>query len=223
MTSASGSSAAGRGGWKLAALAAFGLTCWPGCATTKTLTINRDDYINSGMHVDRPLGDRTGEPLDVAVVLVYPSDLKNDANLRLKSDSGISCKEWYEKRPLPGDDPAAVGGNPRFRLKQSQIFLFTNDTQYYGQRVGPALNGVKVDPQAAVVNFDFKEGANDPHATIYVFGRFNGTEPGSVLAVAPAAFRKPGSYPKALAVRIGVDWNRTATSGQFIEVQTAPK
>ena len=224
MTTASGRIRNLGPGLRVAALAALGLLCWPGCATKKSLTITRDPYINNGMHVDRQMGDRTGEPLEVAVVMVYPNDLKNDANMRLRPDSGMNVAEWFEKRPQPGDDPAATGGNPRFRLKQSQIYLFTNDTQYYGTRIGPAINGSATDKgDPKVRELDFKEGMNDPNAAIYVFARFNSPGTNATLPAPPVVFRKPGSYPKDLTVHVGVDWNRTATNGQYLEARTASK
>lgn len=199
------------------ALGGVGLLACPGCACgEKKMSLTRDEYINSEMYIDRPVADRTGAPLEVNVVLVYPDDLKKDVNSQLKPGSGITSKEWFEKRPKAAADPA------RFDLPRSQILLFTNDSDYYGERKGPALQGTKVaSPDPALLTFKFERGLNDENAVIYVFGRFTDKD-GYLLPVPPAMFQAPGKYPDELSVHIGVDWNRSGIH-QYIVSRTNRK
>ena len=61
------------------------------------------DYINTAMHVARPKEHRTGQPLEVAIVCVTPSDLEHDANERLDPDGDITADVWFQDMPQQDD------------------------------------------------------------------------------------------------------------------------
>lgn len=179
-----------------------------GCSS-RSITIQQDPYINNGMQCDRSAGERTGEPLELNVVMVYPDDLKDVRNDRLRPGSGITSQEWFSRRPQPGDTVDAESG-ANFRLKPEQIFLLTNDSAVYGKRIGQALRGASLDgASVSKGGIDFDNWASgDSKSVVYVFGRFTDKN-GSVLPVPPAVFNPPGAYPKELVVKVSVSGDCT--------------
>lgn len=174
-----------------------------GCSG-RTITIEQDPYVNTGMQCDRPAGERTGEPLELNVVMVYPKDLDDERNDQLRPGSGITSQAWFSRRPQPGDSVDAETGN-NFRLKPDQIFLLTNDSSYYGQRIGQALRGASLDgARVTKGGIDFDNWASgDSKSVIYVFGRFTDKN-GSVLPVPPAVINPPSAYAKDMVVKVSV-------------------
>ena len=186
-----------------------------GCAS-RTVVITQEDRINNAMHQYRPPEQRTGDPLEVTIVCVYPDDLERDENGGLKPGSGITSKDWYEHQPARGGDAG------RFALPTDQVYVLTNAAQVYGKRKGPALNGALKDGRAEVhvagIRFPGMKLRNR-NSAIYVFPKFIGAD-GGVLPVRAAEFSPPGAYGSKLEVRIGVDESR-GHSGQYIEVTTS--
>lgn len=187
-----------------------------GCA--RTLTITQDDYVNNAMQIDRRPEDRTGEPLEINVVCVYPDDLADVRNERLRGESGITSQEWFARRPVPGDQVDLGGPTGRFRLLEEQIYLLTNDRNFYGLRIGAALRGAKQDGRTiAKSGIEFNPYVlHSNAAVIYVFGRFTDKE-GKVLGVPPAKFHPPGAYGNHLAVKLGIR-ESGPNYGQYIEI-----
>ena len=186
------------------------------------LTITQDPYINTAMHVNRPKDKQTGEPLEVHIVSVYPEDLKNAANARLMPDYGITSDIWFRDRPQPGDRWDVPGTTTRFQLPPGQIFLLTDDRNYYGSYSGPTLHGAAVDGSAPVKRkFKFGGALHNKHSVIYVFPKFIGPD-GTILPVPPAKFDPPGAYSADLSVHIGVEEARPHY-GQHIETTTPRK
>jgi hypothetical protein len=193
-----------------------------GCG--RALTIHQDPYVNTACHANRPPDKRTGEPLELTVVCVYPRDLDKPENELLKPTSKISSKDWYEHRP---QGPAAEAG--RFVLPKNQVFLLTGDSKAYGQKIGEFLRGAKQDGEKAVqktgIWFDGGWGGaqyHDERSVIYVFGRFTDKD-GNVLPVPPAKFHPPGAYTEKLEIKIGVDPNRPLEAAQYIQVLSQRK
>jgi hypothetical protein len=189
----------------LALIAGLGALASAGCA--RQLTITQEDYINNAMQIDRSPQDRTGEPLELDIVCVYPDDLADPRNARLGPNSGLTSEEWFRRRPIPGDQVNLGAPSDRFWLPEEQIYLLTNDRQYYGQRIGAALRGAKLDGTAvAKGGIDFNAWfLHSENSVIYVFGRFTDKQ-GKVLPVPPA-------------VRIGVR-ESGANYGQYIAIDT---
>ena len=191
-----------------------------GCA--RVLTIAQGDYVNTAIHINRPVGSRTGEPLEINLVSVRAKDLKHEANGRLAPASGITSEEWFRNRPIPGDKADMQNRGTRFWLPKSQILLMTYDKEYYGQRIGDPLRGAATDKAKEIrKTFDFPGGLHDEQSVIYVFGKFIDSK-GQVLPVPPAVFHPPGAYTRDLSVRVGVDENR-AHFGQYIDNVTQRK
>jgi hypothetical protein len=164
------------------------------------------------MHHYRHADQRTGDPLEVTIVAVHPDDLEREGNSGLKPGSGLTCRGWYENRPVHS------GGEDRFDLPPEQILLLTNADQVYGKKLGPALNGAINDGRADVVikGIPFRwTKLHSRDSVIYVFPKFIGPD-GDVLPVAPAVFNPPGAYTSALHVRIGVGESQEHY-GQYIE------
>ena len=206
----------------------------PGCGP-RQITFVQDEYINTAVHCDREVKDRTGEPLELAIVCVYPADLKNEANHGLRREARMTSQEWYKNRPIPGDKPDAEESHPRFRLPRERVYLLTNESEsnVYGTRIGPALNGAKIDGATKIIkaNIEFDSWVlHDRQSVIYVFGRFK-DEVGSVLPVPPAMFDPPGAYTRDIQLKMGVkksspaddECSKGSTKGQYIENITERK
>jgi hypothetical protein len=178
-----------------------------GCG--KELVITQGQYINTAMHVNRQEQDQTGEPLELNVVYVYPETLKHDANGRLAPESGITADIWFRDRPQPGDTKDMAARGTRFWLPKEQILLLTDDSQFYGTRVGGRPRGAHIDGNEVVLKrkLDFKGSLGSDRSVIYVFPKFVDSK-GQVLPVRPAKFHPPSAYDKELTVRIGVDKSR---------------
>jgi hypothetical protein len=191
-----------------------------GCS--RTLTISQDMIINTAMHIDRRGEDRTGQPLEVNIVSVYPDDFKNPANERLLPENHITSDVWYADRPQIGDSPDMEGMDGRFRLPKDQIFLLTDATRYYGVKSGGMLKGAAIDGKKDLErSFKFKGPLHNKHSVIYVFPKFIDSR-GQVLPVPPAVFAPPGAYTHVLSVKIGVDETRDFY-GQYIDNTTTRK
>jgi hypothetical protein len=197
----------------------------PGCA--RSLTITQQDYINTQMHVDRSPEYRTGQPLEVNVVCVYPSDLGKPVNAPLAPDNNLTSDVWYRRRPQSG----SIAGAGTFDLPAKQIYLLTDSKDAYGKVVGPRLRGGKQDGKSTVKisGIDFREKGKfkvtgslfDARAVLYVFPKFIGTD-GDVLKAAPAKFHPPGDYRRDLYVEIGVE-DRGGREIQYINNTTDRK
>lgn len=189
-----------------------------GCA--RQLTITQDAYINNAMQIDRRPEDRTGEPLELNIVCVYPTDVFDERNAALRPNSGITSEQWFKYRPLPGDQPEVAAPVGRFCVLEEQVFVLTNDPHYYGRKIGASLRGAKQDGGVLTKKgIDYNAWAlhgND--AVIYVFGKFTDKQ-GKVLPIPPAKFHPPGAYGNHLAVKIGVR-EGGANFGQYIEIDT---
>ncbi len=185
-----------------------------GCAA-RTLTITQDDRINTAVHRHRPEGERTGDPLKVTIVCVYPKDLEREENQGLKPGSGITCKDWYANQPVRG---GSVGG--RFKVPPEQIYVLTNESEVYGNKKWRALQGAIRDgtKQVEVSGIRFRTKLYGRNSVIYVFPKFIGPA-GEVLPVPPAVFSPPGAYASRLGVKIGVEEGR-GIYGQYIENTT---
>lgn len=207
--------------WIPLALAGLTLAVGSGCA--KTITFYVDDYINTGMHINRAPEDRTGEPLELAIVCVTPGDTddkEHAENARLKPYSGITADEWFNRQPRAEDRMDREGGET-FRLPPSQVYLFTDDPgKFAGQRLGPALVGAKQmkgSPVKKARDIEFSMWSyGDKESVIYIFPKFVGPQ-GEVLPVSPIMLNPPGDYPSTLDVKIGVR-SGAAHYGQYIEL-----
>ncbi len=189
-----------------------------GCG--RTLTIRQDRFINTGAQGNRPPEKRTGEPLELTIVCVYPPDLDKPGNELLKPDSKITVKDWYDRRPTTGTtDPG------KFNLPQNQIFVLTNDSTYYGRKIGNAIRGSALDGDTPIKKgpFDYKWGdLHDLRGVIYVFPKFIGKD-GGVLPLPPAKFHPPGAYAADTEVKIGVDDSKPVEAAQYIQVLSERK
>lgn len=204
------------GGIPLALAVVLTLPAMEGCGARR-VTISQDEYINTGVHANRPPEQRTGDPLEVAIVCVSAKDLELTENAGLKPGSGITCKDWYENRP------SHAGGAGRYRIPADQIYLLTNDSRAWGQVLGPMLRGARIDGRRAVTlkGVRFKEKLFNRNSVIYVFPKFIGPT-GEVLPVPPVAFNPPGAYRSQLACRIGVN-GRREHFGQYIVMESERK
>ena len=193
-----------------------------GCPA-RSLTITQDAYINNAMHRNLPEGERTGDPLEVSIVCVYPEDLEKPANQALRPGQNINCKGWYDHRP---EASGAVAD--RFDLSRNQIYLLTDggSAQVFGQKKGPALKGAVRDGRGQVVvsGIKFERKLHGANSVIYVFPRFIDKN-GEVLPTPPAVFNPPGAYTSGLSVKIGANAaeikNPATHHGQNIEVTTS--
>jgi hypothetical protein len=191
-----------------------------GCA--RSLTIQQDKYINTAPHANRPPDKRTGDPLELSIVVVYPQDLKKSENDRLKPDSNITCKDWYTHRPETG----TTAGSGQFDIPKDQVFLLTNADKYYGRKLDTALRGAASDGDKPITKsgIAFNWGhVHDSQTVIYVFPKFIGKD-GGVLPITPAKFNPPGAYEAKLEVRIG--WHADVKSldeAQYIKNLTPRK
>lgn len=204
LRSGSGVQLGRRGERKICAilLGALGATVLSGCAS-RSLTIRQQDYINTAMHCDRDPDKRTGEPLRVDVVCVYPSDLQTAGNHILNPESPVTSDHWFNNRPNKGS----------ISIPAERIYVLSNNKNEYGKWTGFSLGGAKLDakPEIVIKGIKFKEErgwkeggallAKD--AVIYVFPCFTGKD-GKVIASAPAKFYPPRKYSKKMVVEIGV-------------------
>lgn len=195
-----------------------------GCG--RQMTITQDPHINTAMHINRPPAQRTGEPLEVNIVCVYPSDLEKPENAQLSPDLGITSDVWYARRPtMGGTEPG------KFDLPPEQLYLFTDASDYYGKKVGPRLKGAVEDGKAeikvkggikfrTVGGWGAKGGLHSKKSVIYVFPRFVDAR-GQVLPEKPARWNPPGAYPRHLTCKIGVR-DPDGRAEQYIE-NTTPR
>jgi len=189
-----------------------------GCSGRR-VTLIQDEYVNTAIHLNRSPGQRTGEPLEVNVVCVYPSDLEKPENALLSPDSSITAQLWFARRPQNPPQPG------QFNLPAAQIYLLTDEKDVYGKVVGKALRGAKRDGRAEVTvgGIEFREkgwfksgSVYSSRSVIYVFARFF-DQNGAVLPIAPAKFNPPGSYGNPLRVHVGVR-DPAGRAEQFIEI-----
>ncbi len=201
-----------------AGLAGLAVLASAGCA--RQITITQDPYINNAMQIDRRAEDRTGEPLELNIVCVYPTDLFDERNAALKPNAGITSEEWFKYRPLPGDQPEVAVPVGRFGLLEEQVFVLTNEPHYYGKKIGAALRGAKQDGATITKRGIAFNGwaLHSEKAVIYVFGKFTDKQ-GKVLRIPPAMFHPPGAYGDKLAIKIGVR-EGGPDYGQYIEIDS---
>jgi len=110
----------------------------------------------------------------------------------------------------------------RFRLPKDQVFVATDDKQYYGKRIGGRLHGAIVDKKDQItLKFKFAGGLHSNESVIYVFPKFIDNK-GKILPVPPAKFDPPGAYTHEVYVKIGVDEGR-GHYGQYIDNTTERK
>lgn len=189
-----------------------------GCA--RVLTITQQDYINTAMHKERRPDRRTGQPLELDVVCVYPKDLEEDKpqNAPLDPANHITSDTWYKHRPEPG----RISGAEVFNLPKDQIYLLTDDATAFGRIVGKRLCGAKEDGkrEVRIKGIKFK-GLFDKRAIIYVFPKFIGLDR-EVLASQPARFNPPGAYTRNLFIEVGVI-DPDGRAEQYIKNTTEPK
>lgn len=201
---------------------ALGLLLLAGGGCGRTLRISQDPYVNTAPHATRPEASRTGEPLEVTVVVVYGEDLQKAGNELLRPGSRITSRDWYARRPQPGGEAAGR----TFDVPASQIFVLTNDQDYYGKLIGSALRGASLDGETPIEKkgaIAVKAGAlHSNNTVIYVFPKFIGRD-GAVLPVEPAMFHPPGAYQSELHVRIGVRPGQPLDQAQYIEVLSPKK
>jgi hypothetical protein len=204
---------------------AVGLAAIIGLGCERRLTIRQDGYINNAMHHARPEARRTGEPLELTVVLVLPDDTKKPENEVLRPDNPVivTAKDWYDRRPgSPAQRPLSI--------PEDQIFLFTDSPNPHGLVVGSALHGhafqddftltlnivagsdnfVQLDagpkiPLKQVTRFlDLKGNPLDSKdCALYIFGRF-ADESGDMLPV-KAVMIRPKEMKENGEIRVGVD------------------
>ncbi len=195
--------------YKLLAYSAC-LTAFASGCSSNALTIVQGEYLNTAVHMNRPVDQRTGDPLEVTFVCLYPEDLEKEANSGLRPGSGITCKGWYDNRP-------SHSGGGGFQVPADQVFLLTNDSQPYGTRVGRRLQGANRDGKSKLVvkgvNFGSR-GFFKKSPVMYVFPKFIGPQ-GQVLPVSPIIYESP-RWRGGFRFKIGVDSNREHY-GQFIE------
>lgn len=192
----------------------IGLLVTGGCG--RTMTITQDRFINTMMHVGRSANDRTGNPLEVNIVYVYPPDLEKPANQLLHPDSGITSDVWFKMRPR-----GSSGEEGRFDLPPEQIYLYTDETDPYGKKVGPRLKGAEVDGRSEIEvtgDIAFRGPPRDQQSVIYVFPRFL-DEKANVLKTLPAKWDPPGDFGESITLRIGVR-EPAGRAEQFIENTT---
>lgn len=177
-----------------------GAVCVSGCG--RAVTITQAGYINTAGFRGRNPAERTGFPLEVNIVCVYPHDLNKEANSQLSPDSEITSAIWYKKRP---DGRGEAG---KFDLPSDQIYLFTDETDVYGKTVGPRLNGAKHDGKEKIavrggIIFNGRL-LHNAQSVIYAFAKFVDGE-GKVLDSPPAKFDPPGHFRRELFIEVGVD------------------
>jgi len=185
-----------------------------GCSSNR-ITIVQDRFINTAVHLNRPVDQRTGDPLEVSMVYLFPDDLEKEVNAGLRPGSGITSKGWYDNRPT-------LGSRGGFQVPADQIFLLTNDSQPYGTRVGRRLRGADRDgtSEVAVTGVGhLSRGRFKSGPILYVFPKFIGPQ-GQVLPVPPLLYRRPYSR-SGIRFRVGVDPNRDHY-GQYVERVTTP-
>ncbi|MCK4340928.1 MAG: hypothetical protein KAY37_04315 [Phycisphaerae bacterium] len=192
-----------------------------GCG--RTMTIHQAPYINTASQANRPVDKRTGEPLELAIVCVYPGDLDKTGNELLRPDSKVTAKEWFERRPT-----TAGAGGGHFDLPKNQVYVLTNDDRVFGRHIGKALRGAVMDGEKPIKKTGIKfesgwtGGLHDDKSVIYVFGKFIGRD-GDVLPVSPAKFHPPGAYRADLEIQIDVDPDRPLQAAQYIKVLSKRK
>ena len=191
------------------ALAGFALAL-PVVGCARQLTITQDPHINTAMHINRPPDQRTGEPLEINIVCVYPEDFEKPDNAQLSPEIDITSDVWYQRRPTRG------GTEPgKFDLPPEQILVFTDAADCYGKKAGPRLKGALEDGRADIKIkggikfravggvFKNKGGLRSRKSAIYVFPRFVDAR-GQVLPVRPVKWSPPGAYSRDLHCKIGV-------------------
>lgn len=186
-----------------------------GCAS-RNLTIRQQDYINTAMHRDRDPDKRTGEPLRVDVVCVYPSDLQKSGNHILNPESPVTSDHWFNNG----------AGKGSINIPAEQIYVLSDNRNEYGKWTHPSLRGAKQDGKSEIpikgIKFKEKRGWKEggallaKDAVIYVFPRFTGKE-GKVLEIPPAKFYPPSKYSKNMIVEIGVLDDKTTPFIRIVE------
>lgn len=200
---------------RVGVLAGVCLSLAAGCEK-QSMTFSVDKYINTAMQIqqNKAAEARTGEPLDVDIVCVFPKDLSNDSNSLLRPGSGITCDQWYDRRPK---SPQAEGKN--FVLPATHIYSLARDNTIYGTwKRGPVQgHGVPNYPEQFTINdLDFPIGWFSS-GVVYVFPRFTNDQ-GGVLQIPPAVFNPPKNQTK-VAIRWDSKNQSAPTYGQIVSAQ----
>lgn len=184
-----------------------------GTGCQRTLRIYQDDYINTAPVADRPRDAQTSVPLQLDLVVVYPDDLENPVNERLRPGAGITAKDWYERRPGSGKEHA-------FELPKEQVHVIGSDREW-GRNLAPAIRGRVLDRSDPIVIKDLKikwSHAGDHDSVLYIFPRFI-DERGGVLPVPPVEVSPPNKHGSDLAIKVGVRPDvRQPEMAQYIEI-----
>jgi hypothetical protein len=231
--------------WVYALMALVGLVASLGSACEHQLTIRQGDQVNNAMHRKRPKAARTGEPLELTLVLVLPKARETPANEALRPPSEgeavtITCKDWYERRP---GGPSATP----FAIPPGHIFVLTDQSapaDGHGIKVngGALLHGSKFDDDLTVIlgedyimiggqktqterwdkPWDFSlSPLGSKECCLYAFGRFT-NEAGDVLPVKAAMRRPKDMKGKSTVIRVGVDaalYENDPVQAQYIRLE----
>ncbi len=172
-----------------------------GCSDKRTVRIDRDRVINTGF-------DPGGYPIQVDVVSVFPSDLKQEVNRDLRPDrpdGPITADVWFRNKPTK-DSMKDKDDNKHYRLSAEQIHSYTDEDEgtFWGIKKGGKLTGSDSLGGSIVIGAESGVPVKDvfsDRAVVYVFARFTDAQ-GNVLKTRPAVFWKVGDFDKTLTVQI---------------------
>jgi hypothetical protein len=187
----------------------------------RRFTIRQTEYVNNAMHSKRPENKRTGEPLELAIVLFLPKDYDNERNKDLRPGQPITSAMWWERRP-------GGPGTNTFDIPQGQIYrLLLHGKSLEGDKEVNfnSEKDLKVEIKDDPLDLE-PHPINSKKCAIYVFPRFT-DDTGKVLEVAPLVFSPPSEFARDLVIEVGVDKaqyeQKRGNWGQYIRVAPAPK
>lgn len=187
----------------------------------RRFTIRQDNYINNAMHYKRPEAKRTGEPVELTIVLFLPKDYANERNKDLRPEQPPSSATWYERRP---GGPSAQP----FDIPTTQIFqLLLHGKALEGDKevTFDSDRDLKVEIKDDPLDLE-PHPVNSKKCAIYVFPRFT-DETGKVLDIKPIVFNPPSKFEENLIIEVGVDKAQYELKrgdwGQYIRVVPSGK
>ncbi|MBK8915830.1 MAG: hypothetical protein IPM64_14770 [Phycisphaerales bacterium] len=125
-----------------------------GCAETVNIQFTREERINT-------IDDKSaGRPLDVAVVLVTPDDVKRNPQLDPRS-AAINSLEWFSAAE-------SNRGTTPYNLPLAQVRYFTDSESLYGTKLGPPLPGFLSPAEPRLVRW----GKAPEDSAIFIFARY---------------------------------------------------